>query len=120
MLKTFSLKHDVEHQTLLPLLTAYLNVLNVLLQDIWEAITWRERKLPNKNQKRLLPKIRGDNAFKRYLRNKNLQHWEYAKHWVDSALKTAYSIIKSWEKNYRKGKRKRNCPQVRRTFACVK
>jgi len=39
---------------------------------------------------------------------------------VDSALKTAFSIMSSWKKNYNKGKRKRRCPIVKRPFVRVK
>jgi putative transposase len=42
------------------------------------------------------------------------------KHWVDSALKTAFSIIKSWKKNYVNGTRKRHKPVVSRQFVRVK
>jgi len=39
---------------------------------------------------------------------------------VDSALKTAFSIMRSWKKNYNKGKRKIRCPVVKRPFVRVK
>jgi len=38
---------------------------------------------------------------------------------VDSAIKTAFSTINSWKRNYKKGKRKRRKPEVRRPFARV-
>jgi putative transposase len=39
---------------------------------------------------------------------------------VDSAIKTAYSTLKSWRKNYVKGDRKRRRPVARRLFVRVK
>jgi len=40
--------------------------------------------------------------------------------WVDSAIKTAYSILNSWRKNYLKGDRERRRPTARRLFARAK
>ena len=54
------------------------------------------------------------------LRNKYLKNWAYAAHWVDSALKTGFSIMDSWRKNYIKGSRKRTCPKAKRLFIRVK
>ncbi len=39
---------------------------------------------------------------------------------MDSALKTAYSIMDSWRRNYVKGKRKRSKPAARGLFLRVK
>lgn len=91
-----------------------------MIKDIWSSIAWKEWQIPNKKQKRLFPNYRKDNAFKRELRAKYLQNWDYAAHWIDSALKTAFSIMDSWKKNYNKGKRKRRCPVVKRPFVRVK
>jgi len=46
--------------------------------------------------------------------------WNYASHYVDSAIKVAYSILKSWRRNYVKGERKREKPVVKRLFMRVK
>jgi len=76
-----------------------------------------------KKQWRLLPKYKVDihsKEYKKKLRESLLEDWDYAAHWVDSAIKTAYSILKSWRKNYVKGDRKRNKPTARRLFARVK
>ena len=45
--------------------------------------------------------------YRKKLRDSLLVDWPYAAHWVDSAMKTAYSIFKSWRKNYVKGDRKK-------------
>ena len=49
-----------------------------------------------------------------------LKDWNYASHYVDSAIKTAYSILNSWRRNYIKGKRSKNKPVVKRKFVRVK
>jgi putative transposase len=47
----------------------------------------------------MIPK---DNSFKNhYLRNLLMEGWSYSKHYVDSAVKQAYSMLKSW--SYLKG-----------------
>lgn len=95
MLRTFSLKHNLNINSFL---FDYLTVLNAIIKDIWESITWKEWQILGKKQKQLFPHYRRDNAFKRDLRNKYFQDWEYAAHWVDSALKTAFSITRSWRR----------------------
>jgi len=76
-----------------------------------------------KKQWRLLPKYKVDvhsGKYKKKLRENLLQEWPFAAHWVDSAIKTAYSIFKSWRKNYVKGERKRRRPTARRLFVRAK
>jgi len=106
MLKTFSLRHNLNIKAFL---YAYLAILNAVIKDIWSTIEWKEWRIPGKKQKRLFPNYRKDNAFKRALRDKYLKDWEYAAHWVDSALKTAFSIMRSWRKNYNRGRRNQGC-----------
>ncbi|MGC8600127.1 MAG: hypothetical protein ACP5LX_03590 [Nitrososphaeria archaeon] len=91
-----------------------------MLRDIWSAIEWRTKSVKGKKQVRMIPYLRKDREFRKELRNKYLNGWEYSAHWVDSALKTAFSIIKSWRKNYVKGRRKAICPQTTKLFARVK
>ena len=71
-------------------------------------------------QYRLFPHFRADRNFKHQLRDTYHKSWEYAAHWVDSAEKNAFAIMKSWKKNYVNGERSRTCPEVRRLFARVK
>jgi len=40
------------------------------------------------------PVIPKEKRFEKQLRNKLLQSWDYAKHYIDSAVKVAYSISK--------------------------
>ena len=105
-IKTYTLKHD-KGDEVLPLLIAYRKVLNSMLEDIWGTVTWREVKIGGKKQLRLFPRYRKDKAFRKSLRDKYLEGWTFAAHWVDSALATAFSIMKSWRKNYNRGFGKR-------------
>ncbi|NJD78252.1 MAG: transposase [Candidatus Methanoperedens sp.] len=117
MLKTYSLKHRLNVREFL---YAYIAILNSMIKDIWETIEWEEIPIKGKKQKRLIPHYKKDKVMKSILRDRYLENWEYANHWVDSALKTAYSILGSWKKNYIKGRRKRNYPVVKRPFARIK
>ena len=122
MLKSYTLQHECGDE-LEPLLRAYRDVVNQTLEELWDNIEWEKRKLPGKKQYRLLPKYKVDihsGKYKKKLRESLLQEWPYAAHWVDSAIKTAYSIFKSWRKNYVKGERKRRRPTARRLFVRAK
>jgi len=67
--------------------------------------------------KRVVPHFAG----KLYgIRSLRLAGWEYSKHYVDSAIKQAYSIIKSWRRSYLKGERFREKPTVKRKFIRIK
>jgi len=121
-LKTYSLNHD-KAEEFYPLLEAYRDAVNRTLQELWGQLEWKQKSIPGKKQHRLLPKLKADvhsNEYKRELRNRILADWPYAAHWADSAIKTAYSIFKSWRKNYVKGDRKRRMPVAKRLFARVK
>ena len=116
MIKTYSMMHQL---SLGPFFTAYKALLNHLLAESWEQIQWKAISIRGKTQTRLMPII-PTYAFKKELRQRYLSQWTYAKHWVDSALKTAFAILKSWKKNYLRGNRKRHCPMVKRAFVRVK
>ncbi|HHH99885.1 MAG TPA: transposase [Thermococcus litoralis] len=113
------------------LLTEYQKLLQRAIDEIWENTEWKEKlvkhryrieegKYKHYETTRLVPYFPKTNEFKRELRNKLLQNWVFAKHYVDSAIKTAYSILESWRKNYLKGRRKRKKPVVKRKFVRVK
>jgi len=117
-----SLKHE-RGEELLPLLLAYRDTVNRVLEELWGNIEWEKEKVKGKKQWRLLPKYKVDvksKEYKKKLRESLLQEWPFAAHWVDSAIKTAYSIFKSWRKNYVKGERKRRRPTARRLFVRAK
>jgi putative transposase len=90
-----------------------------MLTEIWGQIRWQTVPIRGKNQHRMLPAL-PNYSFKKLMRDTYVKGWIYAKHWVDSALKTAFSIIKSWKKNYVNGNRKRHKPVVSRQFVRVK
>jgi len=108
----------------------YTHLLQKAIDIIWDNIKWIEKKqrkyyrVNNEKRyyyvKRLKPEIPKSGAFKRGLRNDLLRDWDYAAHYVDSAIRVAYSILSSWKRNYLKGMRKRKKPTVRRKFARVK
>ncbi|WXG43829.1 MAG: zinc ribbon domain-containing protein [Promethearchaeati archaeon SRVP18_Atabeyarchaeia-1] len=118
-LRTYSLSHN-QGEALSDLMSAYNSALNEMLQRIWGTIQWRKHQIKGKKQHRLYPRYRKDNAFKRGLRDTCLEGWVYAAHWVDSALKTAFSIMASWKRNYDKGERRRACPHAGRLFLRAK
>ena len=102
MLRSYTLQHECGDE-LEPLLRAYRDAVNQTLEELWDNIEWEKRKVNGKKQWRLLPKYKVDvhsGKYKRKLRESLLQEWPYAAHWVDSAIKTAYSIFKTWRKNY--------------------
>jgi putative transposase len=68
------------------------------------AVEWGKRG------KRLIPSIRKDRIFRKELRDTYIRGWIYSKHYVDSAIKQAYSILNSWRKRYLKGRAGRRKP----------
>jgi putative transposase len=90
-----------------------------MISEIWDNIIWIEKPKKNSKQKRIFPSI-PSYAFKKAMRDEFFVGWQYASHWIDSAIKTAFSIINSWKKNYNKGRRKRNKPVVKQFYVRVK
>ena len=73
--------------------------------------------------KRIIPEIPEGKEFKKGLRDKLLRHWRntgYAAHYVDSAIRSAYQVLKSWKTNYVRGRRKRKKPIVKKLAARIK
>ena len=73
--------------------------------------------------RRLIPEILESEEFERELRGKLMQFWQhtgYATHYVDSAIRVAYQVLKSWKTNYVKGRRGRRKPVVKRLAARIK
>ena len=125
--RSYKLKHSYDIKNFLD---DYTRLLQRAIDIIWDNIKWIERKQRkyyrvNKEKryyfvKRLKPEIPKSRAFKRELRNNLLKDWDYAAHYVDSAIRVAYSILSSWKKNYMQGRRRRKKPTVRRKFVRVK
>jgi len=125
---TYRMSHDWNVNDLL---TAYKKLLQRAIDEIWKNTTWKEKMVKHRysigNGKykyyettRLIPYFPKSSEFRRELRNKLLKDWPFAKHYVDSAIRTAYSILESWRQNYLKGLRKRKKPIVKRKFVRVK
>ena len=115
--RAYNLKHRYDVNEFLE---AYRRLLQKAVDEIWAEIRWIER-YDREGRKRLIPIIPKDNIFKNhYLRNLLMEGWDYSKHYVDSAIKQAYSIIKSWRRSYVKGERRREKPVVKRRFVRVK
>jgi len=49
-----------------------------------------------------------------------MEGWSYSKHYVDSVIKQAYSMLKSWRRSYLKGERRKEKPVIRKRFVRVK
>jgi len=133
---------ETERVEVVNLVSAYTGVVNKVVGAIWEMIHWSSKwerrrivsdetlnKLPSEVRKlleqrswveRIIPQLpRKQNALKT-IRSKFIESWTYSKHFVDGALKDAWSILTSWRSNYISGVRKRRKPLVRRRFARFK
>jgi len=107
----YKIKHNYDVRKFLDV---WRNLLQRAIDIIWYNTEWKEK------DDRLIPLIPKSREFKRNLRNQLLKNWNYASHYTDSAIKTAYSILSSWRRNYIKGKRGRSKPVVKRKFVRVK
>ncbi|MBC7113010.1 MAG: transposase, partial [Candidatus Methanomethyliales bacterium] len=115
--RAYNVKHGYDINSFLE---AYRLLLQRAVDEIWAKIKWVEK--PNKNgRKRTIPIIPKEGSFRHhYLRSILMNDWNYSKHYVDSAIKQAYSILKSWRRGYVKGKRSGNKPTVKKKFARIK
>jgi len=128
---SYKVKHNYN---IIDFLLSYRSLLQKAVDIIWENITWvekweercyevesgRKRKKKCYQIKRLVPLLPKTREFKNSLRKELLKGWVYASHYVDSAIKVAYSILKSWKRNYLKGERRRTKPTVKKLFVRVK
>jgi putative transposase len=100
-IRAYNVRHNYE---LKEFLEDYRRLLQRAVDEIWNNIVWIEKKnfyrvKGNKNYyvTRIIPIVPKSNEFKNhYLRNLLLKDWRYSKHYVDSSIKQAYSIVKSW------------------------
>ena len=124
---TYKVKHNYDLKNL-P--NNFLKTLNEAIDIIWNNINWKEKTIKHRYKvgkkykyyktTRLIPEIPKDNDFKRELRNILLKNWNFASHYIDGAIKTAYSTINSWKSNYLNGNREINKPTFKRPFVRVK
>ena len=112
------------------LISWYLKALQRAIDIIWENTEWKyefpriERRggklkvaIPYKVR---VPELPRSSAFKKKLRDELLRSCPYAKHWVDSVIRTAYSVMESWRKRHLKGRARKAKPRVKRRFARCK
>lgn len=67
-----------------------------------------------------IPLLSESKEFKKHLRDRFMRENPYASNWLDSVIRTAYSIMRSWRKRYMRGRAKKAKPLVRRRFARCK
>ncbi|MBS7288094.1 MAG: transposase [Candidatus Freyarchaeota archaeon] len=113
--RSYKIKHNYDVKGFLK---AYRWLLQRAINETWKNITWKERVIINR--RRSIPIIPKSSEFKRNLRNSLLGDWDFCAHYADSAIKQAYSILKSWRRNYLKGRRTRAKPVVKKKFVRVK
>ncbi|MGB9727414.1 MAG: RNA-guided endonuclease InsQ/TnpB family protein [Nitrososphaeria archaeon] len=111
LVKSYSIPHTLD---LSEFINDYMRLLNDVLNNLWEAIEWKRRG------KRLVPFIKKDKTFRKGIRDKHILKWIYSKHYVDSAIKQAYSMLNSWRKRYLKGRANKEKPLLKRKFVRVK
>ncbi|MEM4083902.1 MAG: zinc ribbon domain-containing protein [Thermoplasmata archaeon] len=111
LVKAYSIPY---HLKVNGLIEDYMRILNSILDELWKNIVW------NRKGKRLIPFLRKDKTFRKNVRDKYLEGWVYSKHYVDSAIKEAYSVLESWRKRYIRGRAGINRPELRRKFVRVK
>jgi len=112
------------------LITWYAGVLQKAVDIIWSGVEWRYEfpRLCEKDGKLVavtgsklkVPVIPKDGGFRRMLRSELLKDCPYASHWVNSVIRTAYSMMESWRKRYLKGRAKKVKPKIKRRFARCK
>ncbi|MEM2428731.1 MAG: zinc ribbon domain-containing protein, partial [Candidatus Bathyarchaeia archaeon] len=111
MVKAYSIPHNLEVNELIE---DYMRILNAILEDLWRNMVWKRKG------GRLIPFPRKEKAFRKGLRDKYLEGWVYSKHYVDSAIKQAYSMLESWRKRYLRGRAGSMKPELKRKFVRVK
>jgi len=92
-IRAYNVKHSYNVSSFLE---DYRRLLQRAVDEIWNNIVWINKT--NKNgRNRIIPIVPKSNEFKNhYLRNLLMKDWRYSKHYVDSSIKQAYSIVKSW------------------------
>ena len=73
MLRSYTLEHECGEQ-LEPLLLAYRDAVNRVLEELWGALEW-EKRVNGKRQYRLLPKYKVDIHSKEYKKELKAYSW---------------------------------------------
>lgn len=80
---SYKIKHNHNFKSFL---NDYILLLQRAVDMIWDSIEWiKKQKIP------IIPKTR---EFKRNLRNELLKDWNYAAHYIDSAIKRGFVRVK--------------------------
>jgi putative transposase len=92
------------------LITWYVKALQNAIDIIWDNIEWRYSfpelvrrggKLTTViGLKMRIPITPRDRVFKKRPREELMKDNPYTAHWVDSVIRTAYSIMENWRKRY--------------------
>ena len=64
MLKSYSLKHE-RGEELLPLLKAYRDAVNGVLEELWENVEWKKKEGEGKEAVEALTEVRGGHPQRR-------------------------------------------------------
>ncbi|MBS7288125.1 MAG: transposase [Candidatus Freyarchaeota archaeon] len=112
--RSYKVKHNYDVKWFLE---SYRWMLQRAINETWKNTTWKEKVT---KRRRLIPIIPKSSEFKRNLRNYLLGGWDFCAHYADSAIKQAYSILKSWRRNYLNGRRAKTKPVVKKKFVRVK
>ena len=126
--RAYTIKHD-KSKKISGFIFDYRELLQRAIDQTWSRIEWRDK--PNRGRYkgigkrrdgvRRVPFVPSNGEFKHHeLRDSLMRDWAYSKHYVDSAIKQAYSILNSWRSNYVKGYRKAEKPTVKRRFIRIK
>ncbi|MEM4899924.1 MAG: hypothetical protein QXM99_05905, partial [Thermofilum sp.] len=103
------------------LMTWYQRSLDKALEAIWHGIEWRgDPKHLEKYGRFKVPVLPESAEFQRQLRRRLVESCPYSTHWVDSVIRVAFAIMKSWRRRYLEGKARRKRPKVAKRFARVK
>jgi putative transposase len=125
-IRTYAIGHS---QDVRDFITDYQRLLQLAIDEIWARIKWVEKPVGPRHRiqgvrytaKRLVPILPKEGSFKHHeLKEKLKEDWPHAVHYVDSAIKQAYSILRSWRRNYLRGDRGREKPKVRKRFVRIK
>jgi len=92
------------------LIDAYLEVKRKALEIVVTHVSYN-----SKGKARLQLKAEG----RREIRNKLLEKWPYASHYVDSAINSVIGLVKGWIKLYNKGRAKK-MPEITRKTVYIK
>jgi len=128
LVRAYSIPIPPEHrEQVRELVRWYTSLLQRAIDRIWENISWEFRaprlvrekgELRARIGKMHVPKLPLDREFQRELRRELVALNDgYSTRWIDSAIRVAFSIMKSWRKRYLRGRARRAKPRLTERFA---